>query len=388
MSEKNSNGLKVLMVEPRGVRGINHYTYLLCNALTDYVDVVMATTPNFETANKERRFAVEPMFTRTRNYPFEAVKLLYYIRKHHPDIVHYQMYFYWPIDLFFFRILAKSGAKLVITAHDVLPHTAKAFHLGAMRMLYKPVHHVIAHDIYCKNLLMDSLCVPESKVSIVPMGNFSIFEDDEVQNQDQARKKMGIPLDAKVILYFGVITERKGVPYLIQAFPSVLEHVPNAYLIVAGLPHNINWSDYESLINSMGITKRTLVLPKHVSIQEVKHLFLCSDVVCLPYLGVYQSGVLQVAYAFEKPVVATTVGGLPNVVDDGKSGFLVPPGDPKAIADALIRILQDSELQARMASYIKHLNETIYSWESIAQKTYETYLKVLGYSPADKGVTE
>ncbi|MDH7480994.1 MAG: glycosyltransferase family 4 protein [Armatimonadota bacterium] len=387
MSVRNGDRLKVLMVEPRGVRGINHYTYLLCNSLSDYADVTMATKPNFETADKERLFNVEPMFTRTRNYPIEALKLLSYVRRNRPDIVHYQMYFYWPFDLVFFRLLSKSTAKVIVTAHDVLPHNAKPFHKYIMKALYKPLSHIIAHDDYCKRLLTDLLCISEKKVSIVPMGNISVFHDT-VKSPGDARKNLGIPSDAKVVLYFGVITERKGVPYLIQAFPQVLKDIPNAYLIIAGLPHKINWNDYVSLIESTGISNRTLAMPKHILMEEVKQLFLSADVVCLPYLGVYQSGVLQVAYTFRKPVVATTVGGLPDVIEDGKSGFLVPPGDPKAIADALVRVLRDSELQAKMSAYIDYLNETTYSWTNIAAKTYETYLKVLGCPLPGKGVAE
>jgi glycosyltransferase involved in cell wall biosynthesis len=87
-----------------------------------------------------------------------------------------------------------------------------------------------------------------------------------------------------------------------------------------------------------------------------------------PYNMITQSGAMQLAYAFGKPVVATRVGGLPDVVDEGKNGLLVPPQDPPALAEAINKILTDSEMKQCMGQHSKMLAETRYSWRLVAGK--------------------
>lgn len=378
MNSESDSKMKVLMVEPRGIRGINHYAYLLCDALAEHADVVMATNYNFEMADKDRCFEVEYIFRRTRYYPIEVMKLLGYIRKHRPDLVHYQGFFNWPADLLAFRLLARSSAKLVLTVHDVLPHVVKPFHYRAMSAMYAPIHHIIAHDNYCKDLLTGKLGLPLDRVSVIPPGNFSLFDSQGAVGRLDAQKRLGLPQDSRVVLYFGVITKRKGVQDLIRAFPLIRKRVPDAYLIIAGLPHQVDWQQYLDLVEKVGIGDRTLVFAEHVPFEDVKYLFAAADVVCLPYVSVYQSGVLQTAYGFEKPVVATAVGGLPDVVENGKTGYLVPPQDAEAIAEATVGILQNGDLQTQMSSRIRHLVATKYSWTAIAKQTCEVYRTVLG----------
>jgi D-inositol-3-phosphate glycosyltransferase len=99
--------------------------------------------------------------------------------------------------------------------------------------------------------------------------------------------------------------------------------------------------------------------------------------VALPYVRIYQSGVLHLAYTFGRPVVATRVGGLTEDIKDGKSGVLVPPGDENALATALEEMLADPERLAAMSEHARMLAETVYSWDAIARRTLDFYESLL-----------
>jgi glycosyltransferase involved in cell wall biosynthesis len=102
-----------------------------------------------------------------------------------------------------------------------------------------------------------------------------------------------------------------------------------------------------------------------------------ASVVVYPYHSITQSGALQAAYAFGKPVVATNVGGFPEAVEDGKNGFLVPPRSPRELAIAISKIINDPLRGKEMGAYSKHLSETRFAWEPIAGTILDVYSELL-----------
>ena len=98
-----------------------------------------------------------------------------------------------------------------------------------------------------------------------------------------------------------------------------------------------------------------------------------SGIIVLPYTEASQTGIIPIAYSFKKPVILTNVGGLPESVDDGKTGFVVPPRNEKALADAIIKLLKDVKLRKQMGeNAYKKMKEEL-SWDVIAEKTIEVY---------------
>ena len=114
---------------------------------------------------------------------------------------------------------------------------------------------------------------------------------------------------------------------------------------------------------------------RHIPDDEVATFFAAADVVALPYQHAYQSGVLLMAMSYGCPVVATQVGGLAEVIRDGESGYLVPPGDPIALAEAIGRILDDPPAAQAMGHSGRVLVEERYSWSRIASLTRQVYEK-------------
>jgi glycosyltransferase involved in cell wall biosynthesis len=130
----------------------------------------------------------------------------------------------------------------------------------------------------------------------------------------------------------------------------------------------------------MGIYEERMGCPEHfvvrnefVPYDEIQALFEEARVVVLPYTEATQSAVLSLAYAFEKPVVVTNVGGLPEMVRHGRSGFVVEPGDVDGLSAAVIRILKDEALRERMKAEIREMKQTTLSWASIARDTEKVF---------------
>lgn len=106
-------------------------------------------------------------------------------------------------------------------------------------------------------------------------------------------------------------------------------------------------------------------------------MFQRSSVVVLPYVEAAQSGVVPTAYGFGRPVVVTTVGGIPEQVDDGVTGLIVPPRDARALADAVIKIMKDEKLRREMGRNASRKLERDFAWDDIAAETVEIYKKAM-----------
>ncbi|MEJ2487736.1 MAG: glycosyltransferase family 4 protein, partial [Anaerolineales bacterium] len=169
-----------------------------------------------------------------------------------------------------------------------------------------------------------------------------------------------------VILFFGVLAPSKGVSVLIDAF-SKLKNLKLVKLVIAGYPSkHIDLKKIFDLIEGCSLADRIILDLRYIPNEEVPSIFKISDFVVYPYLSSTQSGSVQVAYSFGKPVVASRIGGLPEVVEDGKSGMLVEPNDPGDLAEKLDFMIDNADLRLRMGNYGKELSETKFSWDSIA----------------------
>jgi glycosyltransferase involved in cell wall biosynthesis len=178
--------------------------------------------------------------------------------------------------------------------------------------------------------------------------------------------------DDHQILFFGRIWEYKGLEYLIRAEPLITARVPDARIVIAG-----RGEDFARYRRLMVHPERFTVYNEYVSDSQRAELFQRASVVALPYIDASQSAVIPVAYTYAKPVVATSVGGLPELVEDGRTGFLVPPRDERALADALVCLLRDKELCHQMGAHGKRKVATECSPESVARQTLQVYQRAI-----------
>jgi len=189
--------------------------------------------------------------------------------------------------------------------------------------------------------------------------------------------------DERLILFFGRIWEYKGLEYLIRAEPLISARVPDVRIMVAG-----QGEDFSRYARMMVHPKRFIVHNEFISEERTAEYFRRASVVVLPYIEASQSGVIPLAYSAAKPVVATTVGGLPEMVEDGRTGYLVAPRDTTNLADRLVHLLLEPTLRRQMGANAKRKIEEECSPEVIAQKTMDVYHRAVTRNSKALGDTE
>jgi glycosyltransferase involved in cell wall biosynthesis len=157
-------------------------------------------------------------------------------------------------------------------------------------------------------------------------------------------------VDGRVLLFFGLIRPYKGLEVLLYAFALVADEL-DATLLVVGEFYE-DRGRYDEMIERLGIGPRLRVVDRYVPNEDVEMYFRAADVAVLPYRTATQSGIVQTAYSFHLPVIVTSVGGLPDVVRDGETGYVVPPGDPEALAGAIRRFFGEA-VAARLSEGIR-----------------------------------
>lgn len=379
------------MVEPLGRGGIAHYTFCLATALSGLgVDVTLMTADNYELA-AEADFQFKEIFPIrgwAARIPFAPAKqaakaaavaagmrkLTTEINIRKPAVVHLQGSLVWADRLFSMspsRAARAGGAKTVYTAHNILPHEVKRGDRRAYRKIYRESDLLIVHA----NENMPVLAALEpghARTEIIPHGNYDFLAAGKGPNKADARRALGLSDKDKVILFFGVVRPYKGLDLLIEAFAELYTEDPGARLVIAGNPLG-STEIYENLIKRLGLEASVTRKWSYIANEDIPGFFCAADVVALPYRDTYQSGVIHTALAFGLPVVASDVGGLRSIVEQGSCGVLVPAGDVKALARGLKELLGDPEQTARMGANGRNYAKTEASWSAIAEKTAAAY---------------
>jgi len=231
---------------------------------------------------------------------------------------------------------------------------------------YRRADRIIVHGRQLKQMVVDRLGIPSEIIHAMPM---IALGDDTAQSHIQE--------DEHLVLFFGRIWEYKGLEYLIRAEPLITAQVPQARIVIAG-----RGEDLARYRNMMVHPERFTVYNEYIPGDKRAELFRRASVVVLPYIEASTSGVIPVAYTFAKPVVATTVGSLPEMVEDGRTGFLVPPRDPQGLADAIVRLLRDRELRHELGAKGRQKIDTEWSPESVARQTLAVYERALSDAAA------
>ncbi len=195
----------------------------------------------------------------------------------------------------------------------------------------------------------------------------------------EAKAALGISPEKRVAGFIGAIKAYKGLDALISAFSKIARDLPESVLLIAGGGEIGPLSGTLSELESGG---KAVVMNRYLTWEETHTSILASDLVVLPYKHVYTSGVLHMAQAYGVPVVATSVGGLTEVIRHGETGLLVPPDDPDALAKALARALADREGLQILSGNCLNEAQNAYSWERVAESTYGLYAEMLLPPPA------
>jgi glycosyltransferase involved in cell wall biosynthesis len=295
--------------------------------------------------------------------------ILQQLRDFRPDVVHLQQGSMW-LNM---ALQFEHTFPLVLTVHDAQRHPGDKLSRKTPYFFSKMGFHradrLIAHNQYVKAFLQGELGIKEDKLDVIP--HIQLGQDGLGQGVVESEKAD----HPRTVLFFGRIWPYKGLDYLIRAEPWIAEHIPDIRIVIAG--HGEEFERYRRL---MAHPERFVVLNRHIADAEVATLFQQADVVVLPYTEASQSGVIPIAYTYGKPVVGTTVGGLPEMIEDGVTGFLVPPGDERRLAEAIVAVFRDDAQRRRMGDAGKRKIERECSPSVIARQTFEVYRALLPVS--------
>lgn len=399
--------MRVFVVETDGAGGMIHYAYQLCGALAEAgAEVTLVTSRHYELGRLPHTFAVEPRLRlwpnigaaphpagrlrttlrhlghrvrrgwRAVRFALEWQRLTRYLLRQRPDVVQFAI-IRFPFQEVFLRRLRRAGLYLAQVCHEYEFREARhplIRNLTARwaRRVYPSFAAVFLHSEADRQRFLGLYPVASERTHLIPHGNEFLFPR-LVDPGGDLRARYGLPSSLPVALFFGGLRPSKGIPDLLEAFALVRAEV-DAHLVVAGYPtYDLEGAALEAKARHLGIADRVTVDARYLALEEVGPLLRTATVAVLPYRSATASGALQVAYAFGRPVVATTVGGLSEAVDDGITGLLVPPADPPALARALIKLLADPDEAKRMGAAARAAAEAQYSWDPIAATILGVY---------------
>jgi glycosyltransferase involved in cell wall biosynthesis len=280
------------------------------------------------------------------------------IKRLDPDLLLIQWwhpFFAIPLGMIAFWVRRSSGVRIYYLCHNVLPHEGTLFDRVLTRFAFRPASGFIAHSQQDENRVKEIRS--SATVARIPHPTYESFRLDPALTMDEARRRLDV--HGRMVLFFGFIRPYKGLIHLLRAMPQVLS-VIHCTLYVVGEFYEKK-DRYLQELKRLGIEKSVRIIDRYISNEEVPLYFSAADVVVLPYISATQSGVVQIAYAFEKPVITTNTGGLPEAVREGETGLLVPPEDPEALAEAIISFFKDN----RGAEFSRNVSKyrSFFAWE-------------------------
>jgi glycosyltransferase involved in cell wall biosynthesis len=276
-----------------------------------------------------------------------------------PDVVHFQQGHLW-----FNLGLRKLRKKypLVLTIHDPRYHSgdaeSKKTPQWATDYGFKQADQLILHGRALADQVHQIFGFKRDMLHVIP--HINMCEEPETSNIQ--------PQEPGNILFFGRIWDYKGLDYLIEAEPFITAKYPNVKIVIGG-----TGDDFQRYRAKMVNPDRFEVHNRWISSQDQASMFQRASVVVLPYTDATQSGVVPVAYAYEKPVVATSVGALPECVEHEKTGLLVPPRDPVSLANAILQLLDNPSLAREFGKAGKRWLDTVASPMPVVEATIRVY---------------
>lgn len=357
--------------------GIAHYTGLMYRALCKIYDVEMVSYkfqyPKILYRKEQRDYGNDSFKIEDTKYlihtanPFNWLYTAKRIRDIKPEMVIIQWWHPYFAPCYYMLCKCIKNIKILFVCHNVFPH--ERFPMD--RILAKAV--LRQGDRYIVQSRMDAedlqtiIKDPIFRQTVHPTYNAFRLEN---MSGEEARSRPGIRMEEKILLFFGFVREYKGLKYLIQAMPQIVRCIPGAILLIVGdFSGEESKKQYVEMIARKQVQDCIRIYDGYIPDREVEKFFAASDLVMLPYISATQSGIAQIAYGFEKPVVATNVGGLPDVVADGRTGYIVEPENADALADAAVDFFEKD----RAAEFAGNVKKEAYrfSWERMVEVVEE-----------------
>jgi glycosyltransferase involved in cell wall biosynthesis len=283
------------------------------------------------------------------------------IRRSSPDLIIFRFWlpFFGPCFGTIARVAKRgSSARVLFVCDNVLPHERRPFDRALTRYAFRQADAFLVQSASVEKELLDFW--PGARYRTAPHPVYSRFGDRT--DRDAARGRLGLR-GRRVVLFFGYVRAYKGLDVLLEAI-GLLDPALDVELVVAGEFYE-DRNTYDERIRALPPGTRVTVHAEYTPTDRVRDYFSAADVVVLPYRSATQSGIAQIAYNFDVPVIASDVGGLAEVVKDGVTGSVVPPGDARALANSITAFF-GSGVADRFRQNVR-AEKSRYSWEHMVR---------------------
>lgn len=362
--------------------GISHYTGLMCRALEKRHEVIPISFklqyPGWLFRKEQKDYTNDSFKISSALYWIHAANPINWllcarkIRALKPDLVILQWWHPYFAPCYRFMTSYSGGARILYVCHNVLPHERflgdRALVKWALRKGNGYIVQSRTDEADLKKLYPRALL----ERAVHPTYNAFRFSG---MGKAEARERLGLSNEEKVLLFFGFIREYKGLKHLIRAIPLISVSLDNVNLLIVG-DFGGDKEAYMKLIQENEVQEAVTIRDGYIPDQEVEPYFAACDLVVLPYESATQSGIVQLAYGFEKPVIVTAVGGLPDVVKNGKTGYVVPPFSPEDLAGAVIRYFKEDKEKEFQENVEREAWR--FSWDRMTETVERLYEKTEG----------
>lgn len=299
--------------------------------------------------------------------PFSWYTTARHIARLHPDfvIIRFWIPFMGPALGTIARLIKRKlpGTPVIAITDNVIPHEKRPFDKPFTSWFINSCDGFV---VMSRSVANDLKEFDTSKpVVIQPHPVYNIFGAPVSRNE--ACSALGLDPSLRFLLFFGLVRKYKGLDLLLEAFAASSSKDPNLRLLVAGEFYD-DEAAYRNQIQTLGIDNKVIVHNRYIPKEEVRHFFGAASLVVQPYRDATQSGVTQIAYHFQKPMVVTNVGGLPEMVPHGKAGF-VTPVSADAIAEAITDFFEKN-LEKEFTEGVQQLAGN-YSWETFTKSVID-----------------
>lgn len=280
-----------------------------------------------------------------------------------PDILifKYWMPFFAPCFGTITRRVKKNGrTKILVICDNVIPHEKKFFDKTLTKYFFSVVDYFV---VLSKSVEKDLVSlIPNAKYKLLPHPVYSIFGNGVSKKEAKSFLKIK---DENLILFFGFIRDYKGLDTLLESMIKLKDK--NIKLLIAGEFYS-DKNKYLDIIKNNKLEDYIILRNVFIPTSEVKYYFSACDAVILPYKSATQSGIVQIAVNFGKPVIATNVGGIGEVIKNGETGFIVEKENPEALAEAICKFYDDkkeNDFSGKISLLAKN-----YSWKNFVEQMF------------------
>ena len=296
--------------------------------------------------------------------PFNWLKVGNELRKIKPNyiVVRFWMPFFGPCLGTILKLVNRNKfTQIICIADNVIPHEKRMGDTLLTKYFFSSIHRFVTMSEKVNQDLKTFTQKPSINIVHPIYDNFG-----DILSKEEARKHLALPINEKIILFFGFIRKYKGLDLLLEAMNNASIREANIKLLIAGEFYD-NKEEYDLIIAKYNLANSLYLRTQFIDNSEVKYYLSAADFVIQPYKNATQSGVTPLAYHFEKPMLVTSVGGLANLVPHMKVGIVTEP-NADSIAAGIMKLYELGETH-----FLKHLCEEKkkFSWEHLTTAIIE-----------------